>query len=115
MTQISLYLQAAFYIFAGVNHFRNERFYLKMMPDYLPAHKQLVFWSGVFEVLLGLGLLLSFTRSISAWGIIALLLAVFPANLFMITSGKFSKIPQWFLYARIPLQMLLIWWAYSFT
>jgi uncharacterized membrane protein len=115
MSQISLYLQSGFYILAGLNHFRNERFYLKMMPDYLPLHMQLVFWSGVFEVVLGVGLLFSASQSYAAWGIILLLIAVLPANIFMITSGRFIKIPQWFLYARIPLQVLLLWWAYSFT
>ncbi len=113
--KISLYLQAAFYVWAGVNHFRMPKFYMKMMPDYLPMHKQLVDWSGIAEIILGIGLLFEQTRSISAWGIILLLLAVFPANVFMLTSGRFSKIPKWFLYARFPLQILLIYWAFIFT
>ena len=100
---------------AGINHFRNERFYLKAIPEYLPYHKQLVFWSGVAEIILGIGLLFSQTKSIAAWGIILLLLAVFPSNLFMLTSGKFRRIPRWFLIIRLPLQLLLMTWAYSFT
>lgn len=115
MSKISLYLQSFLYILAGINHFRNERFYLKSMPDYLPYHKELVFWSGVAEVVLGIGLLFTQTKSFAAWGIILLLVAVFPANLFMLTSGKFNKIPRWFLILRLPLQMFLMAWAYSFT
>lgn len=115
MEKISLYLQAAFYIWAGTNHFRIPKFYLKMMPDYLPFHKQFVDWSGIAEIILGIGLLFEQTRAYSAWGIILLLLAVFPANIFMLTSGKFSRIPKWFLYARFPLQVLLVYWAFVFT
>ncbi len=115
MEKISLYLQSAFYVWAGVNHFRMPKFYLKMMPDYLPMHKQLVDWSGIAEIILGIGLLFEQTRSFSAWGIIMLLVAVFPANVYMLSSGKFPKIPKWFLYARFPLQIIAIWWAYSFT
>lgn len=115
MKEISLYIQAVFYIWAGINHFRMPKFYLKMMPDYLPMPKQLVDWSGIAEIFLGIGLLFEQTRSLVAWGIILLLIAVFPANIFMLTSGKFNKIPKWFLYARFPLQILLIWWAFSFT
>ena len=115
MLTITLYVQAVLYILAGINHFKNERFYLKMMPDYMPFHKPLVFWSGIFEIVLGMGLLFEQTRSISAWGIIALLLAVSPANIFMLTSDKFRKIPKWVLTARLPLQILLMYWAYIFT
>jgi uncharacterized membrane protein len=115
LKDILLYLQTAFYIWAGINHFRMPKFYLKMMPNYLPMHKQLVDWSGIAEIILGISLLFEQTRAYSAWGIILLLLAVFPANVFMLTSGKFSRIPKWFLYARFPLQILLIYWAYVFT
>lgn len=111
----SLYLQALFYISAGINHFRNERFYLKSMPDYLPFHRELVFLSGVAEIALGIGLLFEQSRCLAAWGIIVLLITVFPANLFMLTSNKFSKIPRWFLWLRLPLQFVLMAWAYSFT
>ena len=115
MSQLSLYLQVVLYVLAGINHFRNKRFYLKMMPDYLPWHKQIVFWSGVAEIALGIGLLFGPIRNIAAWGIILLLIAVFPANIYMISSQKFSKIPKWILWLRLPLQLLLILWAYSFT
>ncbi|MES2796935.1 MAG: DoxX family protein [Bacteroidota bacterium] len=115
MSQLSLYLQVIFYVFAGINHFRMERFYLKMMPDYLPWHKQIVFWTGIAEIALGIGLLFSPIRNIAAWGIILLLLAIFPANIDMILSQKFNKIPKWILWIRLPFQVILILWAYSFT
>ncbi len=115
MEKVLLYLQAVFYIWAGVNHFRMPKFYLKMMPDYLPAHQFLVDLSGIAEILLGLGLLFEPTRVYSAWGIIVLLVLVLPANVYMLSSGKFNKIANWLLWARFPLQILLIYWAYYFT
>ena len=115
MLTILLYAQVVLYIMAGINHFKNERFYLKMMPDYMPFHKPLVFWSGIFEIILGIGLLFEPIRNISAWGIIALLTAVSPANIYMLTSDKFTKIPKWVLIGRLPIQILLMYWAYIFT
>lgn len=115
MNNLSLYIQAFVYIAAGLNHFINPRVYLAMMPPYIPAHSQMVFWSGVAEVLLGAGLLFPATRSWAAWGLIALLIAVFPANVFMAMSDRFRKMPAWLRWGRLPLQALLIWWAYRYT
>jgi uncharacterized membrane protein len=80
-TRISLGLMALFYVLVGINHFRDPGFYLKMMPPYLPWHAQLVLLSGVAEIGLGLALLVPPLRIYAAWGIVALLIAVFPANL----------------------------------
>ncbi len=113
--QISMYVLAAFLIYAGVGHFTKKRFFMKAMPPYIPAHETMVIVSGIAEIALGLGLLFVQTRSYAAWGIIALLIAVFPANVYMLTSGVFKKIPTWFLWLRLPLQLVLIWWAYQFT
>ncbi|GAB4015331.1 DoxX family protein [Spirosoma koreense] len=115
MPNLSLYIQAFVYIAAGLNHFLNPKMYLAIMPPYLPAHPFLVSVSGVAEVVLGLGLLLPATRSLSAWGLILLLVAVFPANVYMATSNRFRKFPAWLRWARLPLQGGLIWWAYQFT
>ena len=112
---IGLYLMAALYIYAGINHFRKPRFYLKAMPTYIPNQKLMVDLSGIFEIVLGIALLFPPTRSYAAWGIILLLIAVFPSNIYMLTSGKFHKIPKWFLWARLPLQGVLIWWAYLYV
>ena len=68
------------YVVAGVGHFVATRVYMGIMPDYLPAHRELVLLSGVAEVAGGLGVLVPATRRAAAWGIVALLVAVMPAN-----------------------------------
>ena len=71
---------------------------------------------GVAEILGGIGLLIPMTRSWAAWGIIALLIAVFPANIYMLTSkGAGMKIKMWFLWLRLPLQGVALWWAYQYV
>ena len=112
---MSLYIMAALYILAGIWHFVRPAFYLHIMPPYLPAHNALVFWSGVAEVLLGVGLLFPATRVWAAWGLIALLIAVFPANYYMAVGEKFQHMSAWVRWGRLPLQGLLIWWAYQYT
>lgn len=112
----SLYLMAFLYVAAGLNHFRDPGFYLRMMPPYLPWHEALVAVSGVIEVALGLLLLPARTRRLAGLGIIALLVAVFPANLHMaLHPSDFADIPRWGLYLRLPIQALLIAWAWWTT
>ena len=103
------------YIGAGINHFINPRFYLKIMPPYLPAHSLLVTLSGLAEVLLGALMLVPATRTWAAWGIILLLIAVFPANWYMAYDARFQSISPWIRWGRLPLQLVLIGWAYSYT
>jgi len=110
-----LYIQALVYIGAGITHFVRPRMYLAIMPPYLPAHQLLVDLSGVAEIVLGLGLLLPATRAWAAWGLMLLLIAVFPANVYMATADQFAPIPDWIRWGRLPLQGLLIWWAYRYT
>ncbi len=101
---------------AGLNHFRAPRMYERIMPPYLPWHGPLVFWSGVAEVLLGVGLLIPQTSRLAAWGLIALFIAVFPANLYMVQHPeRFRKIPRALLWLRLPLQGVLIFWAWQYT
>ena len=69
-----------FYVFAGIKHFTNPDWYMKIMPPYLPLHKGLVYISGAFEIILGLMLFLNKTRFIAGWGLILLLIAVLPAT-----------------------------------
>ncbi|EAY31544.1 DoxX family protein [Microscilla marina] len=115
---IALYIMAVLYILAGVYHFVQPKFYLKMMPPYIPAHKLMVDLSGIAEVVLGVGLLFEPTRHWAAIGVVALLIAVFPANIYMLTEKmagrKFRKIPIGFLWFRLPLQLALIYWAYLY-
>lgn len=87
-----------------------------MMPAYIPFHAQLVIISGVMEILFGLMLIPENTRSIGAWFIIALLIAVFPANIQMSINFYKKKKPYfWLTIVRLPFQLLFIWWAWTFT
>jgi uncharacterized membrane protein len=105
-----------FYIVAGVGHYVATRAYVGIMPDYLPAHRELVFISGAAEIAGGIGLLVPQTRRTAAWGIILLLIAVWPANLWMAEyANLFPRMTPWVLWLRIPLQLLLIWWAWQYT
>jgi len=110
------YILALFFVLAGLNHFRNPDFYLKIMPPYLPWHLFLVYLSGFFEMALGVLLLIRRQGPIAAWGLMALLVAVFPANIHMAVNAElypeFSPIALW---ARLPLQGVLIAWAYWYT
>ena len=115
METIALYIMAAFLIFAGISHFTKKNFFMKVMPPYIPKHEEMVIISGIVEIILGIGLLFSQTKSLAAWGIILLFIAVFPANIYMVTSGKFKKIPKWMLWLRLPLQFILIAWAFLYT
>jgi uncharacterized membrane protein len=103
------------FIAAGLNHFRVPDFYVKIMPPYLPWHLELVYVSGVCEAVLGILLLIPRTSVLAAWGLIALLIAVFPANIHMAMHTELYDISPMVLWLRLPLQGLLIAWAYWFT
>ncbi len=111
--RIGLLSAALFYIAAGTLHFIKTDAYVRIMPPYIPWHVALVRISGAFEILGGLGLLIPRTRRAAAWGLVALLIAVFPANVYMATNpieaGATSIAPilRW---GRLPVQPLLVWW-----
>lgn len=102
----------------GALHFVNPEPFVRIVPPPLPAHA-MVYLSGVFEILGGLGLLVPKTRKFAAWGLIALYLAVFPANLYMAWNGiqldPANPMPTWGAWVRLPFQALFIAWAYWFT
>jgi uncharacterized membrane protein len=107
---------AAFFIGAGVNHFVIPGAYKRIVPPGMGDPETLVRVSGVAEVAGGVGVLLPRTRRLAGFGLIALLAAVFPANLHMARNpSQFKKIPGWALYARLPLQPLMMWWAWRAT
>ena len=112
---ISTICVGALFTLAGVNHFIQPEFYTKIMPPYLPAHLTLVYVSGFFEILGGVGVLIPRIRRLAGWGLIALLLAVFPANLHMaVNPEEFPSMPSGVLLVRLPLQFFLtgwVWWA----
>ena len=112
------WLLTLFMVLGGVTHFLNPDAYVAMMPDALPAHLALVYISGVAEIAGGLGLILPQTRRLAAWGIVLLLLAVFPANINMAINDiplDGRDLPTWALWGRLPLQALFIAWAYWYT
>ncbi len=108
---------SAFFVGAGVNHFRNPRFYEAIVPPSLKDDAGLIVQaSGVAELIGGVAVLVPATRRLSGLWLIALLAAVFPANLYMAREPEqFKKIPRWALYARLPLQPLAMLWAWKAT
>ena len=113
---LSRYLLGVFFIAAGVNHFWHTAFYVAIMPPWLPWHVALVYLSGAVEI--GLGALLLFRRwqVLAGWGLIALSLAVFPANIHMALHPElFAQFTPTGLWLRLPLQFILIAWAWWYT
>jgi len=110
----SLYLMSGFYVFAGVSHFLIPKFFLKIMPRWVPFPEQINLIVGVIEALLGIGLLFPSIQSWSVWGIIALLIAVFPANIYHYQLAKQKGEQVVATIVRLPIQGLLIYWAYTF-
>lgn len=108
----SLVVQSVFYVASGINHFWHPNFYLHIMPDHYAHPLPLVELSGVAEILGGVGLLVPVTRRFSAVGIAAMLVVFFDVHIFMLRhAARFPEVPGWVLWARIPLQFLLIAWA----
>ena len=117
MSTVGRWLLAAFFVVAGLNHFRDPAFYLSMMPPPLPFPEALNAISGVCEVLGGIGVLVPRTRRLAGWGLIALLLAVFPANIYAALQGTIAGLsaPPWTLWVRLPFQGLFLLWVWAVT
>lgn len=117
-----LYLMAPAYVVAGVLHFVAPELYVQIIPPVLPGALALVYLSGLAEIAVGIGLLIPRTRRHAAWGTVALLIAIFPANIYMATHGVVvdglpgggdpSAYVRW---GRLPLQGVLILWARWYT
>lgn len=109
-------LLGSVFVFAGVNHFVRPAFFISIMPPYLPWHLELVYLSGVFEIALGVLLVVPRTTRLAAWCLIALLIAVFPANIHMAMHPElFPDLGSLALWLRLPLQGVLIAWSYWYT
>ena len=116
---ILLWTMGIFYVVAGVMHFARPDFYVPMMPAYLPAHVPLIYLSGLAELLLGVAVLVPAIRSPAAWGIILLLIAIFPANVHIALHnvpvfGAKEGAGVWN-FVRLPVQGLLMAWAWWYT
>ncbi len=111
-------LLALFMIGMGVGHFVGPEFFVRAMPPWLPWHLELVYLSGVFEIAGGVGLLIPRLRVAAAWGLVALFVAVFPANIHVAVNGVQltpEPLAWWVWWARLPFQALFIAWAWWMT
>ncbi|AQL41421.1 hypothetical protein BV210_01245 [Halorientalis sp. IM1011] len=117
-----VYVMGSVYVIAGVGHFLVPDLFAQIVPPQLPAATALVYLSGIAEIGLGIGVMVPRTRRVAAWGLVALLLAVFPANVYMATSGVVIQgappaiadpgVGRW---VRLPLQVVLVVWAWWYT
>lgn len=111
----SKYFLAILMIFAGTMHFANTAFFLKIMPPYLPLHRELVLLSGAFEIVLGVLLLIPRFSRLAAFGIMALLIAVFPANIYLYQNQEIVPASSTIHLLRLLLQGVLVLWAFWHT
>jgi uncharacterized membrane protein len=111
---VARWLVAIFFLVAGANHFRSPEIYLGMMPPWLPWPEALNYISGAVEMLGGIGLLWVPVRRLAGWGLIALLIAVFPANIYVATQGQMSglDVSPLTLWLRLPFQAVFIAWVW---
>jgi uncharacterized membrane protein len=108
-----IWITGLLFILAGINHFIHPGTYLRIMPPNIPAHQLMVDLSGVAEIVVGILVIPEKTRKVGAWLMIALLLLIFPANIQMTIDWTRQQHPMlWLAWLRLPLQALMIWWAY---
>ena len=102
-----------FYIQIGIKHFTNVDWFMQIMHPYIPFHKELIYLSGIFEILFGVMLLFKKTRFLAGWGLILLLIAVFPANIYLAqTNGAAMGTSAVIAWGRLPFQAVFISLAY---
>ena len=110
---ISIIIMSLFYIMAGTNHFINPNWYVRIVPPILPFKTAIVYISGILEIILGSLLIFPKTRFIAGWGLIILLVAVYPANIYVaLTNGEAMDITPLIAWGRLPFQFVLIGLAY---
>tara|TARA_B100000424_G_scaffold201818_1_gene158892 strand:- start:1632 stop:1964 length:333 start_codon:yes stop_codon:yes gene_type:complete len=109
-------MMGLFYISVGVNHFTDPYWFLQIVPPYLPYKIELVYISGLLEVILGFMLLIPKTRFYAGWGLIVLLIAVYPANIYLAqTNGEAMNTTPLVAWGRLPFQFIFIGLAYWHT
>ena len=115
IAKISLIVLAVFFTVAGAAHFISPATYLPLMPDYLPWHLPLIYISGAAEMAGGIGICFPKWRRRAGWGLIALLVAVFPSNIHMLMNHvplAGQPVAEWVFWLRLPLQGVMITWVY---
>ncbi len=113
--QLHRFLIGFLFLLAGILHFLKPKFFMKIMPNYLPCHRSLVLISGIFEIAGGIALIIPFLQLYAAWGLILLLISVFPANIEMfrkVYRKRGFTFYTWMLLLRLPLQFVIIYWVY---
>lgn len=115
LSLVARWVFAGLFVVSGVGHFVAADTFVRMIPPYLPFPRALVLVSGGFEIVLGVLLLVPATSNLAAWGLIALLVAVFPANVHIYRHQELFPIPPLIHLLRLPMQAVLILWAYAYT
>lgn len=111
-----LVTQSLFYAVGGINHFVHSRTYVAIMPPHYSHPLGWVQFTGAAEIAGAIGLLIPQTRRAAAWGIIAMLVGYYDVHIYMAThTAHFAPLPPWVMYARLPLQLVLIAWAYIYA
>lgn len=110
---VQLYIMGGIYFVLGIFHFTHTGFYRPLMPKFLPAHDSLIYWSGIAEIVLGLGVLFPITRNNALLGIIVMLVVFLIVHLNMLLPENRLGMSLWILMLRIPIQFVLMYWAYS--
>ena len=114
LRKLSVFTLSVFFVSFGIDHFVNPEFYLSIMPPNLPLKLEAVYISGLFEILGGVGVLIASTRKIASLGLVTLLVAVYPANIYMaLNPERFPEVSINALYFRLVLQFFFFYWAYS--
>lgn len=114
--RVFVYLFALLYVGSGINHFRDPDLYVRMMPPYLPLHRELVLLSGVIEIALGIAALFPKWRVRAAWAVILMLLSFMPVHIHMALHPElYPDLPAAGLWFRIPFQLVFMAWAYWLT
>ena len=116
LKSISIIIMAIFYVTVGISHFTKPLLYLQIVPPSLPFKLELVYISGFFEILFGTMIMYKKTRFVAGWGLIMLLVAVYPANLYLAqTNGMAMGTTAVIAWARLPIQFIFIGIAYWHT